>query len=116
MYCVHDKLLTMSLNVDILSHAHMQRFTADTHLSCGVDCSYIFPSPPAIQRAVRKVPVPLQNEILDHRISTLISHHGNSVVLHESAFIGVGGNGVVLKQALNGRKYAIKWVSCMLYM
>ena len=89
-----------------------QRFAADTHLSCGMVCSDVFPSPVAIQRAMQKIPVPLQLELEAHRCN-LIPHHSNmcSRVLHKSAFIGVGGNGVVLKQALKGRKYAVKWVS-----
>jgi hypothetical protein len=45
-----------------------------------------------------------------------MSHHEDSEVLHESAVIGVGGNGIVLKQSLNGRNYAIKWVSVVYYI
>ena len=87
-----------------------QRFTADAHIMCGVVCRDIFPSPLAIQRAVQKVPVPLQKEFEDHRCDPM-TYNGDSAVLHKSAFIGVGGNGIVLKQVLKGRKYAIKWVS-----
>ena len=88
-----------------------QRFTADAHLICGMVCRDIFPSPLAIQRAVQKVPVPLQNEFEDHRRCDPMTYHGDSAVLHKSAFVGVGGNGIVLKQVLKGRKYAVKWVS-----
>ena len=59
---------------------------------------------------MQKIPVPLQLELEAHRCN-LIPHHSDNVVLHKSAFIGVGGNGVVLKQALKGRKYTVKWVS-----
>ena len=87
----------------------VQRFAADSRLTYGVDCRGIFPSPVAIQRATQKIPVPLQLG-LETRRCNLIPHHSDSVVLPQSAFIGVGGNGIVLKQVLKGRKYAVKWV------
>lgn len=97
----------------LFPHA-LQRFTADTHLTSGVDCRGTFPSPLAIQRSVRKVPLLLKNEFEDHRRCNL-AHHGQNGALHKSAIIGVGGNGVVLEQILKGRKYAIKWVSYINY-
>lgn len=90
----------------------MQRFKADTGLSCGANCKelHVLPSPLAIERALPKTSVkPVCCQVEMHR-SNLPPHHSDSRMLPVSAFIGMGGNGVVFKQVLNGKKFAIKWV------
>ena len=82
----------------------MQVFTNDTYLSSGADCRHHFPSPPAI---LGLLPRPLK-----HAHQLLVDNFsGQEKVLPRKDFLGVGGNGVVVRHVLRMKEYALKLVS-----
>ena len=83
-------------------------FTNDTLLLSGADCRHYFPSPPAI---LGLLPKPLK-----HAHQLLIDKCGDQKrVLPLEDFLGVGGNGIVVRHVLRTKEYALKLVSCFVF-